>query len=140
MSSEADTCRKQVVPKLQATGWDTEPHAINEQRTFTDGRIVVTGNRVFRQRQKRADFILRYTRDFAIAVVEAKADFKLPGDGLQQAREYAQMLGLKFAQWFGAGRDASPISGKSGRFPDIGRVSQLPQIAFLNRLSDFPGV
>jgi type I restriction enzyme R subunit len=95
--SEADTCRKHVVPRLQAAGWDNESHDINEQRTFTDGRIVAFGNRVFRQRQKRADFILRYTRDFAIAVVEAKADFKLPADGLQQAKEYAQMLGLKFA-------------------------------------------
>ena len=32
--NEADTCRKFVVPKLQAAGWDTPPHAINEQRTF----------------------------------------------------------------------------------------------------------
>ncbi len=30
--SEADTCRKHVVPRLQAAGWDNEPHAINEQR------------------------------------------------------------------------------------------------------------
>ena len=32
--NEADTCRKFVVPRLQAAGWDTPPHAINEQRTF----------------------------------------------------------------------------------------------------------
>jgi type I restriction enzyme R subunit len=30
-------------------------------------------------------------------VVEAKAAYKEPGDGLQQAKEYAQILGLKFA-------------------------------------------
>jgi type I restriction enzyme R subunit len=48
-------------------------------------------------RQKRADYLLRYTRDFTIAVVEAKAAYKLPGDGLQQAKEYAEILGLKFA-------------------------------------------
>jgi len=41
--NEADTCRKFVVPKLQAAGWDNEPHRINEQVTFTDGRIVVAG-------------------------------------------------------------------------------------------------
>jgi len=34
--SEADTCRKYVVPKLQAAGWDDEPHSIAEQRTITD--------------------------------------------------------------------------------------------------------
>ena len=26
MATEADTCRKFVVPKLQAAGWDTDPH------------------------------------------------------------------------------------------------------------------
>jgi type I restriction enzyme R subunit len=38
--SEADTCRKFVVPLLQAAGWDAEPYSIAEQRTITDGRIV----------------------------------------------------------------------------------------------------
>jgi type I restriction enzyme R subunit len=32
-----------------------------------------------------------------IAVVEAKAAYKLPGEGLGQAKEYAEILGLKFA-------------------------------------------
>jgi len=30
--TEADTCRLYVVPKLQAAGWDAEPHSIAEQR------------------------------------------------------------------------------------------------------------
>ena len=93
--TEADTCRKYVLPKLYASGW-TDDH-INEQRTFTDGRIVVAGNRTIRRKQKRADYLLRYRPDFAIAIVEAKADFKKPADGLGQAMEYAQILGLKFA-------------------------------------------
>ena len=38
--TEADTCRKLVVPKLQAAGWDDEPHSIAEQRTITDGRTL----------------------------------------------------------------------------------------------------
>lgn len=41
--SEADTCRKFVVPRLQAAGWEVEPHSIAEQRTITDGRIVPVG-------------------------------------------------------------------------------------------------
>lgn len=32
-----------------------------------------------------------------LAVVEAKPAYKLPGDGLQQAKNYAEILGLKFA-------------------------------------------
>ncbi|MBI2908031.1 MAG: DEAD/DEAH box helicase family protein [Chloroflexi bacterium] len=97
MTNEADTCRKYVVPKLVEAEWDEEPHSFTEQRTFTDGRIVVSGNKVHRRPQKRADYLLRYSRDFTIAVVEAKADYRKPGDGLQQAKEYAEMLGLKFA-------------------------------------------
>ena len=97
MSNEADTCRKFVVPKLQAAGWDNEPHSIAEQRTFTDGRIVVRGNKTERRKPKRADYLLRYTRDFPIAVTEAKAEYKKAADGLQQVKEYAEILDLKFA-------------------------------------------
>jgi len=93
--TEADTCRKYVLPKLYASGW-SDDH-INEQRTFTDGRIVVAGNRTIRRKQKRADYLLRYRPDFAIAIVEAKADYKKPADGLGQAKDYAQILGIKFA-------------------------------------------
>src|SRR5437773_11512816 len=97
MPTEADTCRRLVVPKLQAAGWDNDPYSITEQRTFTDGRIVVTGNRIRRRAAKRADYILRYRRDFPIAVVEAKPENELASAGMQQAKEYAEILDLKFA-------------------------------------------
>lgn len=97
MINEADTCRKYVLPKLIASGWDDDPRSFTEQKTFTDGRIVLIGEKVRRRPQKRADYLLRYTRDFVIAVVEAKAAYKTPSDGLQQAKEYAAILDLKFA-------------------------------------------
>ncbi len=93
--TEADTCRKYVLPKLYAAGWTDEQ--INEQHTFTDGRIVPTGNRIRRRKQKRADYRLRMARDFPIAIVEAKASYKTAGEGLQQAKDYATILDLKFA-------------------------------------------
>lgn len=95
--TEADTCRKFVVPKLQEAGWDDQPHAINEQRTFTDGRIVFVGGKARRGRQKRADYLLRYRPDFPIAIVEAKARYKNAAEGIQQAKEYAEILGIRFA-------------------------------------------
>ena len=97
MSGEADTCRKYVVPLLQAAGWDTEPYSIAEQRTITDGRIVPVGSGFVRKPPKRVDYLLRLRRDFPLAVVEAKASYKSAADGLQQAKEYAEMLGLNFA-------------------------------------------
>jgi type I restriction enzyme R subunit len=95
--TEADTCRELVTPKLVDAGWGGEPHVIGEQRTFTNGRIIVTGGRVRRGKQKRADYLLYYRRDFPLAVVEAK-ELGLPAEtGVQQAKEYAEILGLKFA-------------------------------------------
>lgn len=97
--NEADTCRKYVVPFLQAAGWENAPHSIAEQRTFTNpkGRIRIVGGKVIRGKPKRADYLLRYRLDFPIAVVEAKANYKTPGAGLSQAKEYAEILDLKFA-------------------------------------------
>jgi type I restriction enzyme, R subunit len=97
MPTEANTCRRFVVPKLIAAGWDNEPQSIAEQRTITDGRIIPAGAGFIRKPSKRVDYLLRYTRDFPIAVVEAKAGYKHAADGLQQAKAYAEMLGLKFA-------------------------------------------
>jgi type I restriction enzyme R subunit len=93
--TEADTCRIYVLPKLYDAGWTDEQ--INEQHTFTDGRVIPTAKRIRRGPQKRADYRLRYTRDFPIAIVEAKASYKTAGEGLQQAKEYAEILDLKFA-------------------------------------------
>jgi type I restriction enzyme R subunit len=97
MPTEADTCRRFVVPKLQTAGWDNEPYSIAEQRTITDGRIVPVGKGFVRRPSKRVDYLLRYRRDFPLAVVEAKPEYKTAADGLQQAKQYAEMLGLKFA-------------------------------------------
>ncbi len=92
MPTEADTCRTLITPKLQAAGWENDPHSIAEQRTFTDGRIIVRGNRAERRKGKRADYILRYTRDFPIAVVEAKPEDEPAATGLQQSKDYAEIL------------------------------------------------
>lgn len=95
--NEADTCRKEVVPRLVEAGWNTAPHSFTEQRTFTDGRIIPLAAGIRRGKQKRADFLLRFTRDLPLAVLEAKANYQIADQGLQQAKEYAEILGLKFA-------------------------------------------
>lgn len=55
------------------------------------------GNTAERRKGKRADYLLRYTRDCTIAVVEAKQEDDSAATGLQQAKNYAEILGLKFA-------------------------------------------
>lgn len=95
--NEADTCRIYVTPKLQASGWEQAPHSITEQKYFTAGRVELQGHSSKRKEGKKADYLLRYTRDFSIAVVEAKAEGEAAGKGMQQAKDYAEILGLKFA-------------------------------------------
>jgi len=93
--SEADTCRKDVLPKIYASDWSDEQ--ILEQRTFTDGKIIIFGRKAKRKKAKRFDYLLRYSQNFPIAIIEAKVKYKVAADGMQQAKEYAQILGLKFA-------------------------------------------
>ncbi|MGO8950674.1 MAG: EcoAI/FtnUII family type I restriction enzme subunit R [Ktedonobacterales bacterium] len=95
MLSEADTCRQYVVPKLYQAGWTDVQ--IAEQRSFTDGRILVVGGVARRNKPKRADYLLYYQPSYPLAVVEAKATYHNPTDGMQQAKDYAQTLGLLFA-------------------------------------------
>jgi type I restriction enzyme, R subunit len=95
--TEADTCREFVTPRLTEAGWDKAPHQIGEQRSFTSGRLVVAGGKVRRGPQKRADYLLFYHRDYPIAVVEAKEIGRPAESGVQQARDCAETLGLKFA-------------------------------------------
>lgn len=86
-----------VEPRLRASGWETAPHSISEQYRITKGRIVVAGQSARRKDALKADYLLRYTHDFSIAVVEAKAESEPVTNGVQQARNYATMLGLRFA-------------------------------------------
>lgn len=97
MSNEANTCRKYVEPKLEDAGWEKEPHDYTENYYFTDGKIRPKNKRQPRAKRKFADYLLLYNGNYPIAVVEAKRKYKTADEGLEQAREYAQILGVKFA-------------------------------------------
>jgi type I restriction enzyme R subunit len=97
MMNEADTCRVLITPALLKSSWGDPTWRIAEQHYFTDGQIILVGDGHKRQKGKKADYILRYEESFPIAVVEAKSEELEPGAGLQQAKDYAQILGLLFA-------------------------------------------
>lgn len=92
---EEDTCRNYVVPRLKAVGWSDDQ--IVEQYPVSDGRIVATRGRHRRERPLRADYLLEIAPGLGVAVVEAKREFKEPGDGFGQAVRYATMLDLPLA-------------------------------------------
>lgn len=95
--NEADTCRVFITPALQKAGWGDPHWRIAEQHYFTDGQIYLVGDGYRRSKGKKADYLLRFTESFPIATVEAKAEDLEPGAGLQQSKDYAQILGLSFA-------------------------------------------
>jgi len=90
--TKADTCREFVTPKLVQVGWSISPHSIGEQRFFTNGRIFVTGGKVRRGQQKRADYSLYYRRDFPLAVVEVKS-IAFPAETESMLREMRDAAG-----------------------------------------------
>jgi type I restriction enzyme R subunit len=97
---ERDTCRDYVVPRLEAAGWGGR---YVEQYPITDGKIVPIirkgrrGRDHTRDRPLRADYVLEIEPGFPIAVVEAKRERRLPADGLQQGKRYAELLDVPFA-------------------------------------------
>ena len=70
---------------------------ITMETRITDGKINLKGNFVFREKPKRADYILYLSANNPIAVVEAKDNTHSVSYGLQQAMTYARMLDVPFA-------------------------------------------
>ena len=54
------------------------------------------GEKAFRATKKRADYLLFYKENLPLAIVEAKDDAHLIGDGMPQAQEYAEKLDVRF--------------------------------------------
>lgn len=94
--SERDVCSKFITPALTAAGWNLHTQ-IREEVSLTAGRIIVRGKLTSRGKQKRADYILYHKPNIPIAVVEAKDASHSVGAGIQQALEYAEMIGIPFA-------------------------------------------
>lgn len=92
--SERDICTKFITPALIAAGWDIQKQ-VREEWSFTDGRIIVRGQKYTRGKQKRADYVLLY-KSTMVAIIEAKDNNHSLGHGMQQAKEYADILDVPF--------------------------------------------
>ena len=92
--SEEDIKLQYITPALLSK-WPREK--ITMETRITDGRINLKGNFAFREKPKRADYILYLNAEKTIAVAEAKDNTHPVSHGLQQAMTYAQMLDVPFA-------------------------------------------
>ena len=93
--SERDICTKYITPAIKKAGWNTLTQLL-EEVSFTDGKIYVRGRMTTRGVRKRADYILYYKPNIAIAIVEAKDNKHSVRAGMQQALDYAQILDIPF--------------------------------------------
>ena len=92
--SEEDIKLQYITPAI-TDKWDIKK--ITMETKITDGRVNLKGNFVFREKPKRADYLLYLNANNPIAVVEAKDNNHSVSYGLQQAMTYAQMLDVPFA-------------------------------------------
>ena len=92
--SEEDIKLQYITPAITSK-WNREK--ITMETRITDGTINLKGNFVFREKPKRADYILYLSANNPIAIVEAKDNTHSISHGLQQAIAYARMLDLPFA-------------------------------------------
>ena len=93
--NEAETRAELIDPKLKDCGWSVvEGSKILRERNvckITEGRIQVGGGR---KKPLVADYILVY-KGIKLAVVEAKSDELEVGEGVAQAKQYAEKLNLE---------------------------------------------
>lgn len=92
--SEEDIKLQYITPSITSK-WSREK--VTMETRITDGKINLKGNFVFREKPKRADYILYLSANNPIAVVEAKDNNHSVSHGLQQAMNYAKMLDVPFA-------------------------------------------
>ena len=92
--SEEDVKLQYITPAITSK-WDRGKITMETQ--VTDGKINLKGNFVFREKPKRADYILYLNANNPIAIIEAKDNTHSISHGLQQAMTYAKMLDLPFA-------------------------------------------
>ena len=89
--NEAETRAELIDPKLKACGWGiVEGSKVLREYNITAGKIQTGGSR---GKREIADYVLVY-KGIKLAVVEAKSNELEVGEGVMQAKKYAEKLKL----------------------------------------------
>lgn len=103
---------------LKASKWgqnETVGSQIIDEYEFTDGRLIGSGQR---GKRKKADYVLVY-KNQKLAIIEAKAEDKEITDGLEQVKDYAKTLNIRFV-YSTNGRGIYFFDMKTGRGEFVG--------------------
>ncbi|KKQ16641.1 MAG: EcoEI R domain protein [Candidatus Moranbacteria bacterium GW2011_GWF2_36_839] len=92
--NESETRAEYIDPKLKASGWgEIEGSKVLREFRITEGKIQTGG---LRAKPEIADYVLVY-KNQKIGVIEAKAQNLEVGEGVAQAKAYAQKLQIDYA-------------------------------------------
>jgi type I restriction enzyme R subunit len=122
--TEADICTKFITPTIVGVGWDLK-NQIRQEVYFTNGRIIISGDRIERGERKRADYILYYKGNIPIAIIEAKDNNQSVGAGMQQALEYGEILDIPYV--YSSNGDAFIEHDRTGKAIEVEREIPLDQ-------------
>ncbi|HAC16255.1 MAG TPA: restriction endonuclease subunit R, partial [Bacteroidetes bacterium] len=107
--NEAETRAELIDPRLRACDWGVvEGSKVLREFNITAGRIQTGG----RGKREIADYVLVY-KGIKLAVVEAKSDVQAVGEGVMQAKMYAEKLQLD-TTYSTNGKEIYQICMKSG--------------------------
>ena len=108
--NEAETRAELIDPKLKACGWGVvEGSKILREYNITAGKIQTGGTR---SKKIIADYVLVY-KGIKLAVVEAKSNDLVVGEGVAQAKQYAEKLQLE-TTYSSNGKEIYSICMKTG--------------------------
>ena len=108
--NEAETRAELIDPMLKNCGWGVlEGSRVLREYRITEGKIQVGGTR---GKREIADYVLVY-KGFKLAVIEAKSDALPVGEGVMQAKKYADKLHLETA-YSTNGKEIYQICMKTG--------------------------
>ena len=129
--NEAETRAELIDPVLTAAGWgQVENSQVKREYVIAPGRILGAGRP---QQRLILDYLMLY-RNRKLAVVEAKAEDKPLTQGLAQAKQYAEKLGVRFAySTNGLGfYEVDMETGVEGEVPAVPSPEVLWQRTFAN--------
>ena len=119
--NEADTRAELIDPQLKLAGWgDIAESRVQREYNINAGEIRAGG---IRAGKMKADYVLSY-KNRKLAVIEAKSDEQVVGEGVAQAKQYATKLNLTYT-YSANGKEIYEICLDKG-FEKEGLVNQFP--------------
>ena len=130
--NEAETRAEYIDPKLRASGWGVvEGSKVSREYKITAGKIQIGASRA---KPLIADYVLIY-KGRKLATIEAKSDELEVGEGVAQAKNYAEIMHLD-TTYASNGKEIYQIcmkTGKEGLLADFPTPDELWNKAFATK-------